>query len=57
MKQRAITKLEVEQVLQQPSLVIKSHSGRQEAIGEVNNREVHVIFVVEENYIKVITVM
>jgi len=57
MKQRAITELEVEHVLEHPTAIIKKFDGRQEAVGEANNREIHVIFVAEENYIKVITVM
>ena len=57
MKQRAVTKLEVEHILQYPNQIIKSFDGTQEAIGEVNNRTIRVKLIPIKNYIKIITVM
>jgi len=61
MKQRGITELEVELVLDKPNYVRKSFRGRFEALGEVKNREIKVEFEEVrnhiENYIKVITIM
>ena len=57
MKQRGITELHVEQILQHPSYVKKSFEERKEAVGTVENRIVKVIFIETESYIKVITLI
>ncbi len=57
MKQRAITELEVQQVLKYPNQIIKSFDGTQEAIGEINNRTIRVKIIPIKSYIKIITVM
>jgi len=57
MKQRGITELEVRQVLEFPNYIKKSFESRKEAVGEVNNREIKVVFVEKENYIKILTVI
>ncbi len=57
MKQRAITELEVQQVLKYPNQIIKSFDGTQEAIGEINNRTIIVKIIPIKSYIKIITVM
>jgi len=57
MKQRAITELEVEHILQYPEIVIKSFDGTHEAVGEINSRTIRVKFAVKESYLKIITVM
>ncbi|MFH1774209.1 MAG: DUF4258 domain-containing protein [Methanobacteriota archaeon] len=57
MKQRGITELEVEHVLNHPVYVKKSFEGRKEAVGEVKNRTIKIKFIETESYIKIITVM
>lgn len=57
MKQRGMTDLEIEHVLEHPSYIKKSFEGTKEAFGVVNNRQVKIKFIKIENYIKVITVM
>ncbi len=57
MKQRGITELEVEQVLQYPKYIKKSFQGRKIAEGEVNNKTIKVSFAEKENLIKIITVI
>lgn len=57
MRQRGITELEVQQVLEQPTYIKKTFEGRKEAAGEVNKRLIRVEFVTKENYIKIITVI
>ena len=56
-KQRGITRLEVEHVLQYPFYIKKSFEGRKEAVGEIKNRIVKIKFVEMENYIRIITVI
>lgn len=57
LKQRGITKLEVEHVLSYPNYIKKSFDERREAGGMVNNRTMKIIFIEKEKYIKIITVM
>jgi len=57
MKQRNIEDWEIEHILKFPSYVKKTFEGRKEAIGEVKNRKIKVIFIELENYIKIITVI
>ncbi|MBI4158925.1 DUF4258 domain-containing protein [Candidatus Woesearchaeota archaeon] len=57
MKQRGITELEVEHILNHPHYIKKSFEGRKEAVGEVKNRVIKIEFIEIESYIKVITVM
>ncbi len=57
MKQRGITMLEVEHVLTYPKKVQNLPDGKKRVLGTVNNREIVILSIDEENYIKVITVM
>lgn len=57
MKQRGITEVEVEHILNRPVYVKKSFEGRKEAVGEVKNRTIKIKFSETENHIKIITVM
>ncbi len=57
MKQRGISELEVEHVLQHPSYMKKTFEERKEAHGTVQNRSTIVVYFETENYIKIITVM
>ena len=57
MKQRGITELEVEHVLNYPFYIKKSFEGTKEAVGKVENRIIKIKFIEMENYIKIITVM
>ncbi len=57
MKQRGIEEWEIEHLLKYPSYIRKTFDGRKEAIGEIRNRFVKVIFITEEKYIKIITVI
>ena len=57
MKQRGITELHVDYVLEHPSYVRKSFEGRKEAVGLVENRLIKIVFVEIENYLKIITII
>ena len=57
MKQRGITELEIEYILEHPSYIKKSFEETKEAVGKINNRLIKIKFIEIENYIKVITVM
>ena len=57
MKQRGITELEIQHVLQFPLYVKNSIEGTKEAVSIINNRRIKVIFILRANYIKIITVM
>ncbi|MDP4012201.1 MAG: DUF4258 domain-containing protein [Candidatus Nanoarchaeia archaeon] len=57
MKQRGITSLEIEQVLEFPVYIKKSFEGRKIAFGIVRNCNIKVSFKEEESYIKIITIM
>ena len=57
LRQRGITKLEIEHILKYPMYVKKSYEGRKEAVGEVRNRIVKIAFEEKENYIRLISVM
>jgi len=57
LKQRGITPLEVEFVLQHPQYVLKSTEGRKIAVGTIKNRTIRVIFTETENYIKIVTIL
>ena len=57
MKQRGISELEVEHILEHPFYVKKTIEGLKEAVGTVQNRTVKVVYDETENYIKIVTVM
>ena len=57
LKQRGLTELEIEHVLEYPSYIKKSIEGRKIAEGEIKNRKINVVFVEKEKYIKIITVI
>jgi len=57
MKQRAVTELQVSQVLDAPEKIIKSFDGTHEAVGNLQNRHIRIKYKIQENYIKIITVM
>ena len=56
-KQRGITKLEVEYILKYPNYIKKSFEGTREAVGTIKNRTIKVKFVEKEKYIKIITII
>ena len=57
MKQRGIEEWEIEHLLEYPSYTRKSFEGRREAVGEIKNRKIKIIFIKEEKYIKIVTVI
>lgn len=57
MRQRGIEDWEIEQVLISPKWVKKSFDGRKVALGEIKQRMLKVVYLDEESYIKVISVM
>lgn len=57
MKQRGIEEWEIEHLIKYPSYIKKTFGERREAIGEIRNREVKIVFIKEENYIKIITII
>jgi len=57
MKQRGLTELQVEHILEYPSYVRKSFEGRKEAVGLLEHRIIKVVFVEIENYLKIVTII
>lgn len=57
MKQRGVEDWEIEHILKHPSFIIKSFEGRKIAVGEIKNRKLGIIYLEEESYIKVISVI
>ena len=57
MKQRGIEKWEIEHALKFPSYVKKSFNEKREAIVNIRNRMIKIVFIKMENYIKIITVI
>lgn len=57
MKQRGITSIEVEFILQHPDYIIKKPSEQKMiAIGHLKGRVIKVIYAIKENYINIITI-
>lgn len=56
-KERGIEDWEIEHILKHPSYIKKSFEERKMAVGEIKNRKLWVIYIEEESYIKVISVM
>lgn len=57
MKERGIEEWEIEHLIKYPGYIKKSFEGRKEAIGEIRNRFVKIVFIEIENYIRIITVI
>jgi len=57
MKQRGITELQIEHILNHPTYTKKSFEGRKEAVGDFKGRMIKIKFIEIENYIKIITVI
>lgn len=57
MKQRGITKLEIDYVLEHPTYIKKTFEGRKEAVGMVQNRLIKIVFFETESYLKIITII
>ena len=57
MKQRGVTEIHVELVLKHPTYTKKTYEGRKEAIGTVDNKNFKVIYIEEEKYLKIITIL
>ncbi len=57
MKQRGIEDWEIEYIINHPSYTKKSFDGRKIIVGEIKDRRVKIIFIEEESYINVISVM
>ncbi|HLC73922.1 MAG TPA: DUF4258 domain-containing protein [Candidatus Nanoarchaeia archaeon] len=57
MKQRGVTELEVEYVLEHPIYIKKSFEGRKVAAGEIKNKLIMVAFIEIEKDIKIVTIM
>lgn len=55
-KQRGITKLEIEHVLSYPLYTKKSFEGTKEVVGTLKNRTIKIKFIEKKNYIKIITI-
>ena len=56
-RERGIEEWEIEHVLKYPSYIKKSFEERKIAVGEIKNRKLGIIYLEEESYIKVISVM
>ena len=57
MRQRGIDEWEIEHLLKYPAYTKRGYEGKIEAVGEIRNRKVKIVFIREENYIKIITVI
>tara|TARA_Y100000310_G_C20437197_1_gene694308 strand:- start:421 stop:630 length:210 start_codon:yes stop_codon:yes gene_type:complete len=55
--QRGISEIEVQYILKHPIYVKKCFEGKKEAVGQIKNRDVKVVYIEKENYIKVITLL
>lgn len=56
-RQRGFTPIEIQYVLEMPSMTLRRNAGCIEAFGEIRNRLIKIIYREEENYIKIISVM
>jgi len=56
MKQRGIEEWEIEHALKFPSY-IKKFENKKEAVAEIKNRRIKIVFTEVENYINIITVI
>lgn len=56
MKQRGVTEFEIEYILKYPINIINSTNNKKIAIGNIKNRNVKVVFIYKEDYIKIITI-
>jgi len=57
MKERGIEEWEVEHLLKHPTYTRKTIEEKKEAIGKLKNRLIKIVFIKEENYIKIITII
>lgn len=57
MRIRGIEGWEVEHILKFPSYIKKSFEGRKESVGLIRDRIIKIVYIKEENYIKIITVI
>lgn len=57
MKQRGMEEWEIEHLLKHPVYTKRTYEGKIEAIGGIRNRKVKIVFIREENYIKIVTVI
>ena len=57
MKQRGIEEWEIEHALKFPSYTKKLMDGKIEVLTNLRNREIKVIFIRKESYIKIVTVI
>lgn len=57
MNERGIENWEVEHILKYPAYIKKFFNNKKEAVGEIRNRKVKIVFIQQENYIKIITVI
>lgn len=57
MKQRGITELEVEYVLEHPIYIKKSFEGKKAAVGEIKNKAIRIVFIEIEKDIKIVTIL
>ncbi len=57
MEQRGIEEWEIEHLLKYPSYIKKTSESKKEAIGTIKNRFIKIVFIQEENYIKIITII
>jgi len=57
LKQRGITQIEIEHILNYPYYIKKMFKKRKSAVGEVNKRIIKVVYIEKKNYINIITVI
>lgn len=57
MKQRGIEEWEIKHALKFPTYIKKSFNEKREAVVNIKNRIIKIVFIKIENYIKIITVI
>jgi len=57
MNQRGVSETEIKYVLENPIYTKKGFEDRKEAVGEVKGRNIKVVYIEKEKYIKIITII
>ncbi|MBS3074459.1 DUF4258 domain-containing protein [Candidatus Pacearchaeota archaeon] len=57
MMRRGIEEWEIEHVVKYPEYIKKSIDGRKVVVGEAKDRKIKIVFIEEQNYKKVVSVM
>lgn len=56
-RQRGLTTIEIQFVIERPEIRRKRSDGRTEIIGNIRNRKIKIVYEEEENYINIVSVI